>query len=346
MAKPRLGIIGCGRISEFHASACREAGFELAVVCSRPGSVRLRPFAQRYGIPLVFDTVEELLQADGEWDALLIAISIEDTLDVLTLAVESAAPILVEKPVAFRSADVMPLMDRGSNVIVGYNRRFYRTVQAARTEARNHGPLLANLTVPELVVSPRTPEEDPQYLKPFFGNTVHGLDLARFVLGPLSVEHVQRLTNPSGTIIGLAATLVAKNGSVVQFTANWGVPANFSLTLDRPGHRLELCPFEEATIYEGMKVQEPNAETPIRTYSPSEVGRVHLEEIDRRFKPGFVEQAKALLALFRGEPPGPAARLEDAYQVLEQSEQLVGQTYRGGGQSRSVSAVVERPGSL
>ena len=328
MDKPRLALIGCGKISEFHAPACREAGFELAAVCSRPGSTRLDSFAQRHDIPLVFDHVEALLEAREKWDALLIAISVEATLDVLTLALESGAPILVEKPVALRSAELLPIINRGLPVIVGYNRRFYRTTQEARLDVATTSPVMAHLSIPESIKTPHRTEENPGYLRPFFANSVHGLDLARYVFGELSVQFVQHIRNPSGAILGLAATLSAatqsaEGGSVVQLTANWGTPANFSLTLDRPGRRLELRPFESATVYEGMEVREPTEETPIRRYDPIPVARVDLDEVDRRFKPGFVAQGKALASLVRGEDTGPAARLEDAYAVLQLAEQLI-----------------------
>jgi predicted dehydrogenase len=74
-----------------------------------------------------------------------------------------------------------------------------------------------------------------------------------------------------------------------------------------------------------MEVVEPTPETPIRTYTPKMARRVELDQRDRDFKPGFYAQARALAAIVRGEDPGPAARLEDAYRVLELAEQLVGE---------------------
>lgn len=327
MSNPRLAMIGCGRIAEFHAPAFRAAGFELAAVCSSPGSPRPGAFASKHGIPFVFDTVDDLLSSRQRWDALLIAVSVEATLDVLKLVLESGAPILVEKPVCLRSADLLPYIDRGSLVIVGYNRRFYGTAHEARRVAQEGAPLLAQLVIPESIRTPARAVDDPLYLRPFFANSVHGLDLARYVFGHLDVAHVQRLINHSGAISGVAATLKAENDSIVQLTANWGAPANFSLTLDRPGQRLDLRPFELATAFGGLEIQEPTAERPIRIYTPKEVQRFALSEVDRRFKPGFVRQAEALRALARGEHPGPAARLEDAFAVLQMAEQLVGRQY-------------------
>ena len=326
MPSPRIAFIGCGNIAEFHAPAFRAAGFDLAAVCSRPESPRLRPFAQRHNIPLVFDEASELLEARKEWDALLIAVSIDATLETLMCALEAGAPVLVEKPVAWRSEDLVPFLYRRLPVIVGYNRRFYRTVQKAREEVLNGPPLLARLELPEAVVAPNQLSDDLSYLRPFFGNSVHGLDMVTYVFGDLELVEVQRLTGPEGTIRGLSAVLTSARGDILHFTGNWQAPANFSLTLDRPGRRFEVRPFEAATIYEGMDVTPPTAENPVRTYKPKQVSTVGLEDVDFRYKPGCVNQALALAALVRGDDAGEAARLEDAHAALVMAEGLAGQS--------------------
>jgi predicted dehydrogenase len=326
MTAPRLALIGCGRIAEFHAPAFREAGFELAAVCSRPGSERIHPFAERHGISSVFDSIDLLLRARDEWDALLVAVTVEETSEVLVASLATDAPILVEKPVALKSDDLAPLIDRNLPVLVAYNRRFYNTVREARKEVLACAPPIANLIVPESI-RPPSGDGSLSYMKPFFGNSVHALDLARYVFGRLTVQHVRRAAGELGEVAGIAALIETEAGTVLQFTANWGAPANFTLSLDWPGRRLELKPFEAATIYQGMEVKEPTRETPIRTYVPTQTGRVDLDEVDSRFKPGFVGQAEALGRLVRGEDPAPAARIEDAYEALKLAETLVGRRY-------------------
>ncbi|MBI4305288.1 MAG: Gfo/Idh/MocA family oxidoreductase [Chloroflexi bacterium] len=323
MIEPRLALIGCGGIADFHVPACREAGFRVTAVCSRPESTRIAAFSQRHGIPLVFNDVRRLMAARNEWDALLIAAPADVTLGVLNLALESGAPVLVEKPVALRASALLPLLGRRLPVIVGYNRRFYRTVQEAKREAEAGRPVLAHLSIPESVSAPAVPLKDQTYLNPFFSNSVHGLDLARYVFGNLRVDSVCQIVRPSGAIQGIAATLRTEDGSVVQFTGNWGVPANFRLTIERPGRRFELCPFESSAIYEGMEVREPSEGAPIRTYTPRLIASTGLPEEDRRFKPGFVGQARAFAALVHGQDARPAATLEDAHAALELAERLV-----------------------
>lgn len=325
MTDLRLAMIGCGQIAEFHAPAFREAGFELAAVCSRPGSERLDPFAERHGIPRRFDRLADLLAARSEWDAALVAVPVDATLEVLTGLLETGAPVLVEKPVTRHSAEVQPLVSRDLPIIVGYNRRFYPMVNEAREEAAVGGPFLARMELPEGVRVSSAPD-DPRYLDRVFTNSVHGFDMLRFVFGDLRVAHVHRIVGDAGVLYGFAAMLEA-DGGAIEVTGAWQAPANFALTIDRPGRRVELRPFESGQVYEGMEVVQPTAERPLRSYRPKHVRTMGLEGNDVRFKPGFVAQAQALAALARGEDPGHAARLVDTYEALRLAEQFVGEAY-------------------
>jgi hypothetical protein len=116
---------------------------------------------------------------------------------------------------------------------------------------------------------------------------------------------------------------------VIQLTGNWGTAANFALCLDRPGRRIELRPFELASIYEGMEVLEPSDDTPIRRYVPKVRDQIALDGADRVEKPGFVQQALAFRALFQNGAPSltDAARLEDAEAAMALAEALLGQVH-------------------
>ena len=268
--RPRLALIGSGNIAGFHVSASRKAGFDVTSIASRPGSIRLQKFATDNEIPHIYDNPDHLIDSYDTWDALLICSSIESTFGILENALTIGAPILVEKPVSRYSATLAPLLRSSHPVIVGYNRRFYSTVNSARKFSRINPQLIATLTIPESIKIPENALDSLDYMAPFFYNSVHGLDLARFVLGNLELTHVQRLLNDSGLCVGIIANLISETGSILQFCGNWSAPANFSLTLDRLDTRFELKPFESAAIYEGMKVLEPTEEIPLRSYIPKE----------------------------------------------------------------------------
>src|ERR1017187_2746050 len=141
-------------------------------------------------------------------------------------------------------------MERSSGrIIVGYNRRFYRPVLAAREEARGGPPVLAQLSLPEGVVVPDGADPESLYLRPFFENSCHGIDMIRFLLGELNVEATRLLRTGGGFVVGVTAILSTKRGDLGSFLGTWGTPANYAVPLHRSGRRFELLPFEAATIY-------------------------------------------------------------------------------------------------
>ncbi len=325
LAEPRLLIIGCGRISDFHADAFKYVGFDLVGVVASPTSTRIENYASRHKISNVFYGVDDLINSDLEYDAVVIATPTRSTISILHKMLGTDVPILVEKPVAIHASELIPYLNRDLPVIVGYNRRFYKTVNHARDLVDITPSVIATLSIPEAISAPEIRDHDSAYLELMFQNSVHALDLAQHVLGELVIQKIDRLMNQGGAIVGMVAVLRSSKGCLVQMIGNWGAPANFSLTLDWTGKRFELKPFESALVYEGMEVIEPTSVDPIRRYIPKVVNSVELDHHDRSYKPGFVDQARALANMVNGESSGPAATLENAYSVLKLAEELVGE---------------------
>lgn len=325
----RVGLVGVGAISDWHVRAVRAVGMDVTAVSTRPGSGRLRDFATRHAISDVYEDWREMLGRAGAIDALVIATHTDATPDVLEASLPIGIPILVEKPVAWSSDRLATLASRAHpKVIVGYNRRFYRPVREARREARSDGPLLVQAMAPEDIDSPSGDDPQANYMRPFFENSCHGIDLLRFLLGDLRVDSARRLQTAGGTLAGIAATLSTERGDVVSFLGNWAAPANFGISLFRGGRRFDLAPFEAATLYEGLDVIEPQAGSSIRRYVPRQTTRIELEEVDRIEKPGFVAQAAALKQLAQGGlAPSEAATLEDARAAVALCEALSGVRY-------------------
>jgi len=311
-SRARVALVGCGSIATQHAIACRVAGHSVEGVCGRPGSGHVAAFAEAQGIPRSFSSLTDLLRERERFDAAIVAVPVGETPAALAAVADAGLPVLVEKPGAEHSADLARFLERSDRIMVGYNRRFYRTVRAARDFARENGPVQALLQLPERVM--QHPREA------FFANTVHALDIGRFVLGDITITSVERLGGGSG---GLAAIGHGRDGSLVQLQASFNTPANFALTLDGGGRRFELKPFESAAIYDELRVREPTPDHPVREYAPHVAESIALDPADREAKPGFVAQARALGELAAGHPVDDAARIADAIAALRLVEQLV-----------------------
>lgn len=317
MPEPRLALIGSGPIAGSHVDAARHAGFRVTDVAGRPESSRAPRFAARHSIPNAWNDPLELA-ATGDWDALLIAVDTTATLGLLLAAADRGKPVLVEKPVALESADLAPFRSGWGHVIVGYNRRHYEPVRQAKRFAVEHGRCLVQMELPDAVPPAYRPNPEREYGIRI--NSVHGLDLLRYLLGDLSVESVSSLGEPDA-YLGRFVTLRSVRGDLCTVTANWNAPANFGVTLDAGAERFQLRPFELGSTFHGMEVVEPTPEVPIRQYRPIRTGTVWPDEFSVEFKPGFVRQAMALRRLVDGEDAGPeAASMNDAYEALALAE--------------------------
>ena len=319
-SSPRLAIIGTSDIAMFHVDAAREAGFSVDHVAARPQSSTVDDFARRHSISHVWADPQELIAKSGEWDALVIASTTESVLGLLQLAVTTGKPVLVEKPVAVHSSALHGLDPSNPSVLVAYNRRFYASVAAAREFLGAGRPALVHCEIPESV---RRDDEGRLVTAPVRLNSVHVFDLLNHLLGGLTITD-SRLIEPGRPDNGGYMTCTSKRGDLCSISTNWNAPANFSLTIDRDGERFELRPLEIATVYRGMEVIEPSQEIPIRRYVPQAVKKIVPPDHEVKFKPGFVDQARALRGLLEGTRSPIAASLTDARVALEFAERMLG----------------------
>jgi predicted dehydrogenase len=123
----RIATAGVGYIARLHAQAVRATpGTELtAVVNHRPESAAA--FADEFGVPCVYGTVEELLTA-GEVDALLVntpnALHAAQTI----AALRAGVAVMVEKPMAMNAAEAEAMVaaakQSGATLMVAHCWRF------------------------------------------------------------------------------------------------------------------------------------------------------------------------------------------------------------------------------
>ena len=324
---PRIGLIGAGIIAESRVPALRTAGFHIDAVAARARSPHVGSLAARHDIALALPDWRAMLDYASRLDAFVVSTWPDGTPEILEELIPLGLPILVEKPVAWNTVTLGRLCEKPHcNVIVGYNRRHYHSVQQARCEVQKGGPVLAQLTLPTDVTAPDEPAPDGRYMQQFYESvSALGLDLTRYVLGDLHVESVSRLNNSAGNRVALSAICTTPRGDVLQISCPWGAPANYELSFARRGFRFELRPFEIGTAYEGMDVEPPSDEYPIRRYTPRVQRRFLLEGQDLERKPGFVSESMVLRAMCDGVPaPNFVATLEDALEVTRLCEKLTG----------------------
>ena len=316
----RLAIIGTTNIAVAHLDAARAVGFDVVHVAGSPQSVTAPKFAKNHGISRVWDDPMALAADKDAWDAIVIASSTNSMIGLLAAAMSTGKPVLAEKPIGHTSSSLDPLLTSTENVLVGFNRRFYSSVQEAKLFVASGAPCLLHLELPESVlVDTETGLRD---LNRVTTNSTHGLDLIKYITGGLAIESVYSV-GVVGDEQGRVLIAKSQRGDLCSVSANWNAPANFSLTIDRGDERFELRPLEMGALYRGMEVAPPTPETPLRTYKPIKVINFVPSGDDSTLKPGFLGQCEALMNKIEGKHSDIAATLHDAKIALQFAEALI-----------------------
>ena len=327
----RLGVIGSGSIVPFHLDALKAAGFEIAVIGTRPGSERSAALADRYGAALA-DSWQDVLSAPG-LDALLIAPETSVTTEILNAALEQTElPILVEKPISYASADLAGLLYRPQSeldrVLVGYNRRHYSSTAAAAAFLGAQG--IANATfhasIPEASWDSAMADDRKRGI--LLANSVHVLDLLQHLFGELAIAGVSGVQNESG-LVSRAVSFNSASGAVGTTIITFGSPSGYFVDIHTPGKSASLKPIEFFNEFIGVQVIDPTPEVPLRHYVPTRGAAFSLSQDDLDFKPGFLGQSRELFALAAGGTEAlpisarRSASLADAHRILVLAEQLL-----------------------
>ena len=247
MNKKKLAIIGTGNISKFHCDAFKGAGFELTFAAGSKNSKRAFEFGEMHSIKEVLSDPEEVLDSYNQWDALILAIPTENNEDYLEKILSINKPTLIEKPVS-TDPDALSRfkIDSFPNIRVAYNRRFYATIQRAKSFIKEEEFVHARMELPEKVTS------KGDYSNVLL-NSCHGVDLLYFLFSELELLDVRSFKKDMGRLV----TLQSSRKDLINLTMNWNSPSNFIIVLEGDKRKLEIKPFEDSHIFQGMDILEP-----------------------------------------------------------------------------------------
>jgi len=314
MEKNNIVIIGTSPIVDFHINALKKVGLNIiAVASSNTKSSSHESFARKNDIKKSYSNWNQMLENE-EYDGIVVASRIESTEEILNTVINYNVPTLVEKPISFNSNIILKLKKKShKKIIVGYNRRFYKTTQVIKDLINvDRIPTISTMIVPEF----------PSMIN-FFDNSVHSIDLLRYIFGEIKIEYVKKLLF-NGKLNGFVSTFSTSNNDIIQFIGNWGASENFSLTTYKGKLKMELKPYEELSTFNGMDIIEPSKKNPIRKYIPKIKNKIQLEGMDRELKPGFFQQSKKFYDLINNIENNTSATLDDAQKATKICEKLIG----------------------
>lgn len=215
--------------------------------------------------------------------------------------------LLLEKPGGHDADDIRSVCekakDTGAAVYVGYNRRFYASVEAAKKLIAEDGGVTSfNFEFTEWghVISAIEKEEGVKE-QWFLSNSTHVMDLA-FYLGGMPTEMSSYSVggldwHPIASVFSGAGR--SGSGAIFSYQANWESPGRWGVEVLTRKHRLIFRPLEKLQI--------------------QKIGSVAIEmmeiddSLDKDFKPGLYKQIEA----FVGERTDLLPTISDQVAMLD-----------------------------
>jgi predicted dehydrogenase len=239
----RFGILGFG----LHGAKRLMPGFALAQNCrvtaiSRREMSKARASAQQYGIPLAFDSAEELCRSP-EVDAAFVATPNAYHLADVLLAIKCGKPVLCEKPMAVNADECRRMVEaaRRANVLLGVAQVFRFEDSTARLRERIAAGQIGKVIFARSEFSfsasaghPRTWINDPAVAGggPIADVGVHCVDALRYILQDEVIKVSARgISDSKSGAMEAALTLEFSHGTLgtvlASFRAEYRTPVEF-----------------------------------------------------------------------------------------------------------------------
>lgn len=222
-----IGLLGCGRIGQVHATSMRDVPGARIAALSDAIPEAAEALATQTGAAV--KTSEDILRDPGI-DAVIVGTPTTTHYDLIHMAAAKGKAIFCEKPVdlsADRTRDCLKAVDAaGVPMMVAFNRRFDPNFSAMQARIAN-----GDIGDIELItILSRDPSPPPlDYVRNsgglFRDMMVHDLDMARFLLDEEPVEVFAQgscLVDPAigqaGDVDTAAVTMKTASGKIVQIS--------------------------------------------------------------------------------------------------------------------------------
>jgi len=106
----RVGIVGCGFISNEHVPAWRGAGAQIVAVCDKNASLA-ESHAKRWGIPKYYESIDHMMEHEG-LDVVSICTPPQIRSAVITPFIQHGTHVVVEKPFSLSVAEASNIIEQ------------------------------------------------------------------------------------------------------------------------------------------------------------------------------------------------------------------------------------------
>jgi predicted dehydrogenase len=311
-----LLLVGVGEMGEAYAAALAHHGVADVEALGR-GAERVEAFSRRTGLPATPGGTPALAELPAPERA-IVAVGPEELAPVTRrLLARGCRSILVEKPGALSSVELRRLAvdagERGADLFVAFNRRFYPSVDAARVAiAEDGGPLAGGFDFTELadrVLAERGPKGWSDGVLARWGvvNSAHVIDLFFHLAGPPTAWEQRRSGSlpwhPAGAVFAGSGATAA--GALFSYRAAWSGAGRWGVEVTTARRRLVLQPLETLTVQQAGSFALERA-----VLAPEPAG----------LKPGLA----GLVAAFLDGADPRLCRADEAADLLAAAEAIMG----------------------
>lgn len=282
-------LVGCGPMAIEYAKIFKKLGI-IPTVVGR-GSSSAERFTAETGLQVASGGLDVWLESSAPVPELAVVAVGEKWIGATarTLMDRGIKRLLLEKPGGHDAQDIRQVHEKsiatGAAVYVGYNRRFYASVSAAKQLIEEDGGVTSfnfEFTEWSHIIS-SIEKEDGVKDQWFLSNSTHVIDLA-FHLGGAPIEMSSYSSgglswHPIASAFAGAGRTTS--GALFSYQANWESPGRWSVEILTRKHRLIFRPLEK------IQVQK--------------IGSVAIEfvdiadDLDKDFKPGLYKQVESFV---------------------------------------------------
>lgn len=315
---PRIGFIGAGSIARFHIEAARAVGFDLYAIGSRPDSKNALSIYQEYKFTKLLSNISQISELN--LDAIVVITNTENLLPIYNQISSLRVPILIEKPVVTSINGFSNSMDLdNTNTLVGFNRRFYSSIQDLKSKLNENSLIKFNWHISELAHLSKSNALDR--IKSVRENSVHVLDLIAYLFGDIDDYSVERQYDEYG-IKFISAILKFHGGVVGNLSLSFNSPETHKAQIYTGTDVYNLDPIEVLHKYSKIEIIQPRNDFPLRSYK-SVGSKWTIDPVDVKYKPGFFKQYLELMNMVTSKERTIGASLRDAKIALQFAEILL-----------------------
>jgi predicted dehydrogenase len=305
-----IGMIGAGKMANVHSKVLKDLFKNVTLKAVTSRSINsARALQAKYNYRHAYTDVNSMLDENPDINAIILAVSHEQSFQILKQIIPYKKYVLAEKPAAFSSTDNMELVkmakEFSTEIMVAVNRRFYENYTDAYFEhLRRGGIKFMNVEINEPIWNYRGRRQFNNWLyaKWPVANSIHFVDLIRFYLGDVTNIPFVHTSEP----LNIKAYLQHTGGdSFVNVIYNSSAPSGFRFYGN--GVSADFAGFN-------------------KVYYPSTTAEFNHSKQENEYKPGIIGQMKYFVNAVSGgsKISYPASGIEDHTKSIQLVEQVFG----------------------